>query len=216
MLRASGILRPPFDLGITTFDTSNVEKDGKVEAWLGAAFEHRRDQVFIASKFSGDATRKHIVQECENSLRRLRSDYVDLYQFHHWQPTVAIEESLEALTALVQQGKILYAGCSWFKTYQIANALRVSERRGFTKLVSVAAKVSAGTGCLLRYPLAEVQEFDLFPFCEEEQMGLIAFPPLAGGLLTGKYRPGEAAPAGSRYAGPTYPTRLRRDGPSAA
>jgi aryl-alcohol dehydrogenase-like predicted oxidoreductase len=194
-----------FDLGITSFDTANVEKGGKVEQWLGEAFAHRRDRVFIASKFSGGATRKHIVRECEQSLRRLRTDYIDLYQFHHWQPTVAIEESLEVLTTLVHQGKILYAGCSWFKTYQIANALRAAERRGFTRLVSVAAKVNLlGQDVFSRYPLAEVQEFDLFPFCQEEQLGLIAFRPLAGGLLTGKYRPGEAPPAGARYAGPAY------------
>jgi aryl-alcohol dehydrogenase-like predicted oxidoreductase len=170
---AEGIrqIEAAFDLGITSFDTANFEKGGKVEEWLGAVFAHRRDRVFIARKFSGGATRMHIVRECEQSLRRLRTDYIDLYQFHHRQPTVAIDESVEALTTLVHQGRILYAGCSWFKTYQIANALRAAERHGFTGLVSVAAKVNLlGQDVYSRYPLAEVQEFDLFPFCEEERL----------------------------------------------
>ena len=93
-----------FDLGITLFDTANFEKKGKVEEWLGCVFEGKRDEVVIATKFSGDATRKYIVTECEKSLKRLKTDYIDLYQFHSWHGTVAIEENLEALTTLVQQG----------------------------------------------------------------------------------------------------------------
>jgi aryl-alcohol dehydrogenase-like predicted oxidoreductase len=194
-----------FERGVMTFDTANFEKNGKVEEWLGKAFRNRRDEVVIATKFSGDATRKHIVTECEKSLKRLQADYIDLYQFHHWQPTVAIEESLEALTTLVQQGKILYAGCCWFKPYQIANALRVSERCGFTKLVSIGAKYNLlGQDIFSPYVLGEVHEFDLIPFCEEEHIGIIPFRPLAGGLLTGKYKPGESPPPDSRYANPVY------------
>jgi aryl-alcohol dehydrogenase-like predicted oxidoreductase len=176
-----------------------------VEEWLGKVFHDRRDQVVIATKFSGDATRKHIVTECEKSLMRLNTDYIDLYQFHHWQPTVAIEESLEALTALVQQGKILYAGCCWFKTYQIANALRASERHGFTQLAVVGAKRNLlGQDVFSPYPMAEVQDLDLVPFCEEERLGFVPFRPLAGGLLTGKYAPGQPPPPGSRYASKAY------------
>lgn len=200
---AEGIhmLEAAFDMGITLYDTANFEKKGKVEEWLGKAFHERRDQVVIATKFSGDATRKQIMRECEKSLKRLNTDYIDLYQFHHWHPTVAIEESLEALTALVQQGKILYAGCCWFKTYQFANSLRASERNGYTKLVSIGAKYNLlGQDMFSPYVLGEVQDFDLIPFCEEEGIGLIPFRPLAGGLLTGKYKPGQAPPGGSRYA----------------
>ncbi len=158
----------------------------------------------IAPKFSRDATRKHIVRECEKSLKRLKTDCIDIYRFHFWQPTVALEESLEALTVLVQQGKILYTGCCSFKTYQIANALRISERYGFTKLVAIGARYSLlgqDPVARTRYPLMEVQEFDLLPFLEEEQLGFIPFRVLAGGLLTGKYKPGEPVPPGSRYAG---------------
>lgn len=194
-----------FNLGITLFDTANFEKKGKVEEWLGRVFEGKRDEVVIATKFSGDATRKYIVTECEKSLKRLKTDYIDLYQFHSWHGTVAIEESLEALTTLVQQGKILYAGCCWFKTYQIANALRASERNGYTKLVCIGAKYNLlGQDAFSPYILGEVLDQDLIPFCEEESFGLIPFRPLAGGLLTGKYTPGQAPPPDSRYAGSTY------------
>ena len=201
------MLEAAFDMGITIYDTSNVEKGGSVEGWLGKVFADRRDEVVIASKYTGDATRKQIMRECEGSLKRLNTDYIDIYRSHYWQPTVAIEESLEALTALVQQGKILYAGCCGFKAYQIANSLRASERHGYTKLAVVGARYSLlgqDGVARMRYPLMEVQEFDLIPFMEEEQLGFIPFMTLAGGLLTGKYRPGEPPPAGSRFAGPPH------------
>ena len=113
-----------FDLGVTLYDTSSAEKGGRVEEWLGRAFKNKRQDVVLATKFKGGATRKHIILECEKSLKRMNSDYIDIYQFFRWDSTVAIEESLEALTNLVRQGKILYAGCCSFKTYQMANALR--------------------------------------------------------------------------------------------
>lgn len=199
------LIQAAFDCGVNLYDTANFEKQGRVEAWLGTAFRDRREEVVIASKFSGNATRKHIVQECEKSLRRLGTGYIDIYQFHSWQPAVAIEESLEALTTLVQQGKVLYAGCCWFKTYQIANALRASERHGGTRLAVVGAKRNLlGQDVFSPYPMAEVQDIDLIPFCEEERLGLIPFRPLAGGLLTGKYAPGQPPPPASRYASKTY------------
>jgi aryl-alcohol dehydrogenase-like predicted oxidoreductase len=199
------LIEAAFDLGITLFDTANFEKKGKVEEWLGNVFANKRDEVVIATKFSGNTTRKYIVNECEKSLKRLKTDYIDLYQFHNWHSAVAIEESLEALTTLVQQGKILYAGCCWFKTYQIANTLRAAERNGYTKLVSIGAKYNLlGQDVFSPYVLGEVLDQDLIPFCEEESFGLIPFRPLAGGLLTGKYSPGQAPPSASRYAGSTY------------
>lgn len=200
-----GLIQAAFDQGVTLYDTANFEKGGRVEEWLGKVFRDRREEVVIATKFSGDATRKHIVQECEKSLRRLGTGYIDIYQFHSYQSAVDLEESLEALTTLVQQGKILYAGCCWFKTYQIAGALRASERCGFTGLAVVGAKRNLlGQDVFSPYPLAEVQDLDLIPFCEEERLGFIPFRPLAGGLLTGKYTPGQPPPAGSRYASQTY------------
>jgi aryl-alcohol dehydrogenase-like predicted oxidoreductase len=199
------LIETAHELGVTTFDTGGYEKNGKIEEWLGKVFRDRRDSVVIATKFSGDATRKHIIRECEKSLKRLNTDYIDLYQFHHWQPTVAIEESLGALTTLVQQGKILYAGCCWFKTYQVANTLRAAERYGYTKLASVGPQYNLlGQDPYERYVLGEVIDFDLFPFCAEERLGVITFRPLAGGLLTGKYQPGTAPPVGSRFTGTRY------------
>jgi aryl-alcohol dehydrogenase-like predicted oxidoreductase len=199
------LINTAYDLGVTIYETGGFEKNGKIEEWLGKVFRGQRDAVVIATKFSGDATRKHIITECEKSLKRLDTDYIDLYQFHHWQPTVAIEDSLEALTSLVQQGKILYSGCCWFKTYQIANALRAAERYGFTKLVSVGPQYNLlGQDVYEPYVLGEVIDFDLIPFCAEERLGVIAFRALAGGLLTGKYRPGEAPPEGSRFTGSRY------------
>ncbi len=199
------LLEEAFDTGITLYDTSNVEKDGKVETWLGKVFGGRRDGVVIASKFSGDATRKHIVRECEKSLKRLNTNYIDIYRFQGWTPTVALEESLEALTTLVQQGKILHIGCCSFKTFQIATALRVSDRYGFTPMMVIGARYCLlGQDPFTRYPLMEVQEFDLLPYLEMEQLGFVPYRALAGGILTGKYSPGETPPDGSRYAGTRY------------
>ena len=198
-------LESAFDLGVTLYDTSSAEKGGRVEEWLGRAFKNKRQDVVLATKFKGGATRKHIILECEKSLKRMNSDYIDIYQFFRWDSTVAIEESLEALTNLVRQGKILYAGCCSFKTYQMANALRASERHGFTELVSLGAKYNLlGQDPFSSYPMAEVQELDLIPFCEEMNIGLMPFRPLAGGLLTGKYAAGESAPSGSRFADTKY------------
>ncbi len=200
------MLEGALDIGINLYDTANAEKGGKVEEWLGTAFSgSKREKVVIATKFKGGATRKHIMASCDQSLKRLGMEYIDLYQFFRFPPDVPIEESLEALTDLVRQGKILYAGATNFKTYQLANSLRASERNGYTKIVASGPKYNLlGQDVFSPDPMAEVRDIDMVPFCEEEKMGLVPFRPLAGGLLTGKYAPGQPPEGDKRYGGTRY------------
>ncbi|MBM3457939.1 MAG: aldo/keto reductase, partial [Armatimonadetes bacterium] len=188
------------DLGVTTFDTANFEGRGRIEEWIGKAVRGRRHEVVLATKFSGGASRKHIMQEIEGSLRRLGTDYVDLYQFHHPDPLTPIEESMAALTTLVRQGKVLYLGCCWFTPWQICKANWMAERHGLEPLVSISPKFNLfGQDIINAYTLGEVLEKDLIPFCRQEGIGVIGYRPLAGGFLTGKYSLGQPPPAGSRF-----------------
>lgn len=192
------------DLGVTTFDTANFEGGGRIEEWIGKAIQGRRHEVVICTKFSGGASRRHIMREVEGSLRRLGTDVIDVYQFHAPDPLAPMEESLSALTALVRQGKVLYLGCCWFAPWQICKANWTAERHGFEPLVSVSPKLNLlGQDIFYPYTLGEVLEKDLLPFCIEEGIGVIGYRPLAGGLLTGKYRIGEPPPAGTRFHGRT-------------
>jgi 1-deoxyxylulose-5-phosphate synthase len=192
------------ELGVTTFDTANFEAGGRIEEWIGKAIRGRRHEVVICTKFSGGASRRHIMREVEGSLRRLGIDCIDLYQFHHWDAQTPIEESLSALTTLVRQGKVLYLGCCWFTSWQICKANWMAERHGFEPLVSISPKFNLlGQDIFYPYTLGEVLEKDLLPFCIEEGIGVIGYRPLAGGLLTGKYRIGETPPPGTRFHGRT-------------
>ena len=188
------------DQGVTTFDTANFEHGGKIEEYIGKAVKGQRDQFVIATKFSGAASRKHIMHEVEGSLRRLGTDYIDLYQFHNWHPETPIEESMSALTTLVRQGKVLYLGCCWFKSWQICKANWLAERYNFEPLVSISPKFNLlGQDIFYPYVLGEVLEQDLIPFCIEHGIGIIGYRPLAGGLLTGKYSLENPPPEGSRF-----------------
>jgi aryl-alcohol dehydrogenase-like predicted oxidoreductase len=175
---------------------------GKIEEWIGKAVKGQRDKVVIATKFSGAGDRKFIMREIEGSLRRLQTNYVDIYQFHKWHPETPIEESLSALTTLVRQGKVLYVGCSWFKSWQICKANWTAERYGFEPIVSISPKFNLlGQDVFYPYVLGEVIEQDLLPFCVEHGIGVIAYRPLAGGLLTGKYKKDEPPSPGTRFHG---------------
>jgi aryl-alcohol dehydrogenase-like predicted oxidoreductase len=190
------------DLGVTTFDTANFESGGRIEEWIGTAIRGRRHEVVICTKFSGGASRRHIMREVEGSLRRLGVECLDLYQFHAWDPKTPIEESLSALTTLVRQGKVLYLGCCWFTSWQICKTNWMAERHGCEPLVSISPKFNMlGQDIFYPYTLGEVLEKDLLPFCLQEGIGVIGYRPLAGGLLTGKYRAGEAPPPGTRFHG---------------
>src|SRR5262245_26715574 len=193
--------------GITFLDTSDVypmggtlETVGRTEEILGRWLVGRRHDFVIATKCFGAMSgrpwdrgnsRKHILDAIEGSLRRLRTDYVDLYQLHHPDPVTPIDESLRALEDVVRAVKARYVGCSNFYAYQVARALGRSELRGLVRFDSVQP----------RYNLLFRQiERELLPFCQEEGIGVIPYNPLAGGLLSGKHRREAGPAAGTRFA----------------
>jgi aryl-alcohol dehydrogenase-like predicted oxidoreductase len=195
------IVHRALDAGVTFIDTADVYAAGDSERFVGKALAGRRHHAVVATKVFGrtrdlpnDAglSRKHIVEAVEGSLRRLDTDYVDLYQLHQVDTSTPIDETLSALDSLVRQGKVRYIGCSNFAAWQICEALWASDRRNLTPLVSVQP----------RYNLLERDiEHELVPFCRRHGIGIIPYGPLASGILTGKYKEGEAPPPGSRFAG---------------
>ncbi|WP_204033717.1 aldo/keto reductase [Micromonospora qiuiae] len=194
------------DVGINFFDTADIygEPHGASETQLGAALKGRRDDVVLATKFGmsmgGDngrdfgvrGSRRYIVRAVEASLRRLDTDYIDLYQFHEPDPGTPIDETLAALDDLVRAGKVRYLGNSNFAGWQIADADWTAKTRGLTRFISAQNHYSL---------LNRDTEIEVLPACERFGLGMLPFFPLANGLLTGKYKRGEAPPAGSRLAG---------------
>ncbi len=201
------------DHGINFFDTADIygAEPGGSEALLGEALVGRRDEVVVATKFGGDmqgtngpdrgarGSRGYIARAVEASLRRLRTDYIDLYQIHTPDPATPIEETLAALDDLVRAGKVRYLGHSNFSGYQTADAAWTAKFSGGTPFVSAQNEYSL---------LHRKVETELVPALEHYGLGLLPFFPLASGLLTGKYRRGEAAPAGARMADERYARRL--------
>ena len=188
------------DAGITLFDTADVYGgDGRSEALLGAALGDRRDDVVVATKLGmpmgegrAGAAPAYVKQACEDSLRRLGTDRIDLYQLHAPDPSVSIADTLGAFTELVQEGKVLEIGCSNFTPEQIAEAATASADNGLTRFVSVQNELSL----LRRRGLEELLEA-----CERYELEILPYFPLASGMLTGKYRRGEAPAEGTRLAG---------------
>ncbi|HEY7253123.1 MAG TPA: aldo/keto reductase [Methylomirabilota bacterium] len=192
--------------GITFLDTADVyplgggfETVGRTEEIVGRWLEGRRRDFVVATKCVGamsarrwdrGASRKHVLDAIEGSLRRLRTDYVDLYQLHHPDPETPIDETLRALDDVVRAGKARYVGCSNFAAYQVARALGRSEVLGAVRFDSVQP----------RYNLLFRQiERELLPLCREEGLGVIPYNPLAGGLLSGKHRRESGPTAGTRF-----------------
>jgi aryl-alcohol dehydrogenase-like predicted oxidoreductase len=190
------------DEGITLFDTSDIYGGrGKSEEFMGPALKPHRRNVVIATKcagpmgegpYWGGLSRKYIVEAVEASLRRLQTDYIDLFQVHFPDPKTPIDETLHALDDLVRDGKIRYIGNSNFKSWQVVEAEWVSRSEHMSRFISAQNEYSL----LQRGPEAE-----LIPACEKYGVGLLPFFPLASGFLTGKYRPNEAAPEGTRLGG---------------
>ena len=186
------------EAGVNLIDTANVYSAGMSEEIVGQVLEGRRDEVLLATKARmpmGDGpndaglSRHHLLRECEASLRRLRTDHIDLYQVHEWDGQTPPEETLEALDDLVGAGKVRYVGCSNYAGWQLMKALGVAERRGLARFVSQQ----------IHYTLqAREAEYELVPISLDQGLGVLVWSPLAGGLLSGKYRRGEPAPAGSR------------------
>ncbi|MDG4789673.1 aldo/keto reductase family protein [Micromonospora sp. WMMD1102] len=210
---ALSCVRAALDAGITTFDTADVYARGAAEELLGEALRGvRRESVEIATKVClpvGDGpndrglSRKHVVESCHASLRRLGTDYVDLYQAHRFDERTPLAETLLAFDDLVRQGKVLYLGVSEWTAAQIRAALDVAGQLGLRHRI-VANQPQYNM-------LWRVVEPEVVPLCEREGIGQIAFQPLAQGVLTGKYRPGQEPPEGSRAAsGGRAPTFIRR------
>jgi len=200
------------DAGINLIDTADVYSRGDAEEIVGEVLAGRRDELLLSTKVRmrmGDGpnmvglSRHHVIEGCEASLRRLRTDHIDLYQVHEWDGSVPLEETLAALDQLVRDGKVRYIGVSNYAAWQLMKALGVSQRDGLARFVSQQ----------IYYSLQERSaEYELIPLGVDQGLGTLVWSPLAGGLLSGKYRRGQAAPEGSRrFAGWSEPPVYNED-----
>jgi len=179
------------DAGVNMLDTANVYSQGASEAIVGEALGDKRDGVLIATKARfrmGDGpndrgvSRWHLIRACEDSLRRLRTDRIDLYFMHEWDGQTPLEETLEALDTLVRSGKVRYIGCSNYSAWHLMKALGISERHGYQRFVTQQ----------IHYTLqAREAEYELVPIALDQGVGILVWSPIAGGLLSGKYRRGQ-------------------------
>ena len=194
----SAIIAEAIDLGINFIDTADMYQGGRSEEALGVALKGRWRDVVLATKVfnpMGDrpndsgTSRYHIINGVEDSLRRLQTDHIDLYQMHRWDEHTPIEETLRALDDLVSSGKVRYVGSSNYLSWQLAKANLLAEFRGWATMITEQG----------HYHMLEREvEKEMLPYCREHNVGFLPFFPLAGGFLTGKYKRGEAAPEGSR------------------
>lgn len=196
----AAIVNRALDAGINCIDTADVYSEGEAEEIVGAALGSRRDEVFLATKVhsamgprpnEGGNSRLWILRAVEDSLRRLRTDRIDLYQVHRPEPGTAIDETLDALTDLVHQGKVRYIGSSTFQAWQVVEAQQASGQRGLARFVSEQPPYSIFVRAIER---------DVLEVARRYGIGILVWSPLAGGWLTGKYRRGEAPPRNSRAA----------------
>ena len=205
------VIDAALDMGINFIDTADVYQSGRSEEALGVALQGKWDRVVLATKVffaTGDgpndrgASRYHIVNGVEASLRRLQSDHIDLYQMHRWDDQTPIEETLRALDDLVRAGKVRYVGASAYASWQLAKANLLADLHGWSPFVTVQS----------HYHMLERQvEAEVLPYCRTHNVGFIPYFPLAGGFLTGKYKQGEAPPAGSRGERSPYVQRYMTD-----
>ncbi|HKJ31987.1 MAG TPA: aldo/keto reductase [Balneolales bacterium] len=188
------------DHGINYIDTADVYSLGESETLLGNALKGIRDEIVLSTKFRlpmddninhSGATRVNIMREVEASLRRLQTDYIDLYQVHSWDPYTPLEETLRAFDDLVRQGKVRYIGLSNYMSWQAATALGLQERQGLEKYITAQMYYSlVGRGL----------EHEFMSFAKYHNLGIIVWSPLAGGFLSGKYDKDNPPPKGSRFA----------------
>jgi aryl-alcohol dehydrogenase-like predicted oxidoreductase len=198
---ATKCVRTAFDLGITTFDTADVYAATKAESVLGRALKGiKRESYELFTKVywptgSGKndrgLSRKHIIESCNASLKRLNTDHIDLYQMHRFDHDTPLEESLSAFDDLIRSGKVHYIGFSEWNAKQISDALRIQDAKGYNRFISSQPQYSA---------LWRVIEAEVVPLSKREGIGQIVWSPMAQGVLTGKYLPGKKLPVGSRAA----------------
>ena len=208
---ATACVRAAFDAGITTFDTADVYAGGAAEEVLGRALNGvRRDSIEIFTKVywptgpnpnNRGLSRKHIIESCESSLRRLQTDHLDLLQAHRFDVETPLDETLRAFDDLVRMGKVHYIGVSEWTAAQIDEALSVAADLGLDRIVSNQPQYSL---------LWRVIEAQVVPLCEKAGISQIVWSPLAQGVLTGKYRPGSPPPEGSRATSETGANFIRR------
>jgi aryl-alcohol dehydrogenase-like predicted oxidoreductase len=202
------ILNAYLEQGGNLVDTADGYADGRSEEIIGKGLKGRRDDVVLATKIFFPAgpgpnhkglSRKHIHEGIEASLRRLQTEYIDLYQVHCFDSRTPLEETLSALDSLVKQGKVRYLGCSNFGAWQIAKALGISELHHYARFDCLQPQYSL---------VCRSIEREILPLCRAEGLGVIAWSPLGGGFLSGKYRSGAAAPPLSRLAESDPATRI--------
>jgi len=195
---ANLITSTALDLGINFFDTADVYSGGISETVLGKALGNRRKDAVIGTKVRFAMSNKpndtglsrfHIIKSCEDSLRRLGTDFIDLYQIHSYDPGTPIEETLRALELLIQSGKVRYIGCSNLTAWQTMKMLAAAEKLNLEKFVTTQLYYSIG---------ARDIEHELVPLCIDQQLGILCWSPLSGGFFTGKYRRNNTLPKDAR------------------
>jgi aryl-alcohol dehydrogenase-like predicted oxidoreductase len=207
----NNIIDNALELGINFIDTADVYTQSRSEETLGVALKGKWDKVVLATKFvsaMGDgpndrgASRYHIANAVDASLKRLQTDHIDLYQVHRWDASTPIEETLRTLNDLVSAGKIRYIGASNFAAWQLARANLFAELRGWEPFITIQPHY---------HMLERSIEAELVPYCNAYNVGILPYFPLAGGFLTGKYRRNEAIPSGSRAERSPYVTNYMTD-----
>ena len=200
---ADELVNTAIEVGINFFDTANVYSEGLSEVLLGKALGKKRKDIVLATKVRGRVgpgpndvglSRKHILDSCDASLKRLGTDYIDLYQVHSFDPRTPLEETLRAMDDLVRQGKVRYIGVSNFTGWQLMKALSISEKENLERFVTLQALYSL---------ICRDLENELVPLSQDQGLGILPWSPLGGGFLTGKYRRGKPRPEGTRRSNPT-------------
>lgn len=200
---ADELISIAIDGGVNFFDTADVYSEGRSEEILGKALGAKRKDIILATKVRGRTgpgpndvglSRKHIIDSCNGSLKRLGTDHIDLYQVHSFDPRTPLEETLGALDDLVRQGKVRYIGVSNFTGWQLMKALAISEKKNLERFVTLQALYSL---------IARDLENELVPLTLDQNLGILPWSPLGGGFLTGKYRRGKPRPEGARRTDPT-------------
>jgi aryl-alcohol dehydrogenase-like predicted oxidoreductase len=197
---ADRIVALALDSGINFFNTAERYSYGIAEEVFGKALGKRRQEAIVTTKVSparypgpndGGLSRKHIIEGCEASLKRLGTDYIDIYQNHEYDPHTPLEVSLRAMDDLVRQGKVRHIGCSNFTGWQLMKALSISDRNGWERFSTLE----------MRYSLcSRTIENEHIPICLDQELALLPWSPLHGGYLTGKYKRGEPIPEGTRFS----------------
>lgn len=192
------IISAALDHGVNLIDTANVYQGGRSEEFIGKSLVGRREQALVATKFyhsTGEGpnerggSRQHILEAVEKSLDRLNTSYIDLYQIHRWDEDTPLQETMRTLEDLIRSGKVRYIGASNYAAWQLTRANAIAELQGWSKFISIQPHY---------HMLERGVEKELLPACSYINIGVLPYFPLAGGFLTGKYKPGQDAPEGSR------------------